>query len=403
MSVSKNRATASLLASEKRSLTRFFILYGVLTFLLIGGVAYYYYESQKALMLSDKRVTLSRYAYEQTKRIKALHHAFPKERTYPRDDRFTSAIYDIEFHRIFSLNGSDPDDFFQEIRLKDGIIQYIKDLDVFYLGARFLVIEVPDDGRWSMRAWRHIAVYGGAALVLLGLLGVFLARLFVKPMRDAILLLDRFIADTTHELNTPLSTMLANIETIDRNRLDRATQKKLDRIAVAAKKVSVLYRDLTYLVLEKNKSFQTDTIELEPFLRSRIHYFETLAQSQNVRLEAHLQKACIQADIKDLERIVDNLISNAIKYNINGGKVTVTLDRDKLIVEDTGIGIDEEKLPFLFDRYMRLTQQHGGFGVGLSIVKSICERYRWRVNVTSKSKVGTRFEIIWKEEDRCAP
>jgi two-component system OmpR family sensor kinase len=376
-------------------------LYFTLVTLLTAAIAYYYFESRRMLMLSDKRIELAEYAYEQTKRLKALHQAFPKERVYPRDERFSSAIYDIEYYRIFSLNRTDPDDFFKEIDMKDGYIHYIKDLDVFYLGARYLVIEVPDDGIWMKEAIRDIAIYGGSALVILALLGLYLSRLFVKPMRDAILLLDRFIADTTHELNTPLSTILTNIETINTEAMDVRSRKKLARIKAAAKQVSVLYRDLTYMVLEKEKNTVDEPIAMHTLIRERIHFFESVAQAKQIVIRAETNEVCIKAKRNDMIRLFDNLVSNAVKYNKRGGTVRIGLNRDGFYVEDTGIGIEEEKIPYLFDRYLRFSDREGGFGVGLSIVKNIVERYGWKIDVVSRPGEGTRFSITWPEERLC--
>lgn len=404
MSATKNRATSSLLRSEKRSLFRFLALYATFTLLLISALSYYYYESQKTLMLSDKRATLATYAYEQTKRLKALHQAFPKKRTYPRDERFTSAIYDIQYHRIFSLNRTEPHaprDFFKEIDMRNGYIHYIKDLDIFYLGARYLVLEIPDDGAWARHAWRNIALYGGGALLFMALLGWYLAKRFVAPMRDAILLLDRFIADTTHELNTPLSTILANIETVKTDELSDKNRKKLERITAAAKQVSLLYRDLTYLVLEKKRTRNMQPLDMASFVRQRITYFETLAQMKRVQLFSTLGDLCLKVDPNDMQRLLDNLLSNAVKYNKPGGQVHIYMRRDAMCIEDTGIGIAEADIPLLFDRYMRFSDKEGGFGVGLSIVSDIVKRYGWHIDVTSQKGVGTRICVSWKKEDRC--
>jgi two-component system OmpR family sensor kinase len=353
------------------------------------------------LMLSDKRATLATFAYEQTKRLKALHRAFPEKRTYPRDERFTSAIYDIEYRRIFSLNRTEPADFFKEIDMQDGYIRYIKDLDVFYLGARYLVIEVPDDGIWAEHARRNILFFGGSAVLILGFIGFFLAKLFVKPMRDAILLLDRFVADTTHELNTPLSTILANIETIDPHEVSPPIAKKLSRIAAAAKSVSVLYRDLTYLVLEKEHRTHKEATDMLAFVRRRVEYFATLTQNKKITVICDVHPCCLMIDPKDAERLFDNLFSNAVKYNKKGGTVRIVLNKEALCVEDTGIGIDTADIPLLFDRYMRFHTVQGGFGVGLSIVKEIVDRYGWRIDVDSQKGKGTRFCIVWKKEDQC--
>jgi len=93
--------------------------------------------------------------------------------------------------------------------------------------------------------------------------------------------------------------------------------------------------------------------------------------------------------------MIDNLISNAIKYNKRGGKIMIVLKNNTLSIEDTGIGIEEEEIPFMFDRYMRFNQSEGGFGVGLSIVKKIISEYALKLTVTSKVGEGTKMVIAW--------
>ena len=100
-------------------------------------------------------------------------------------------------------------------------------------------------------------------------------------------------------------------------------------------------------------------------------------------------------DKRKFVRVLDNLLSNAIKYNIRGGKIEIMLYNNELSIKDTGIGIAEEKIPFMFDRYMRFNNSEGGFGVGLSIVKKILDEYNINIEVQSKVGVGTKMEISW--------
>ena len=97
-----------------------------------------------------------------------------------------------------------------------------------------------------------------------------------------------------------------------------------------------------------------------------------------------------------LSRIIDNLLSNAIKYNKRDGKIRVKLDQDSLVISDTGIGFDQEMADRIFERYKRLDTSSGGFGLGLSIVKSLCELYKIDIDVLSKKGVGTTFTLSWK-------
>ena len=93
------------------------------------------------------------------------------------------------------------------------------------------------------------------------------------------------------------------------------------------------------------------------------------------------------------QRIVNNLISNAIKYSKKDSKINIELINCKLMVEDFGIGIKEEELKEIFVRYKRGENSEGGFGIGLDIVKSVCQEYGLILNLESKEKVGTKFFV----------
>jgi len=395
LSASKSRATNSLLKSEKKSLYRFLTLYVTMVIFGITLLSVFYYESQKQLMLSNQRVMLAQYAYIQTKRLKVLHHFFPDRTEYPRDSRFTSAIYDIEFHKIFSLNKVDDIHFDEEIYLIRGYVHFVKGLDTYYLGTRYLVIEVEDDGAWLTAIWKDIVLYGLIAFLIFMAFGLYLAKLFLKPMRDSIMLLDRFIKDTTHELNTPLSAILANIEMMDRDVMVEKNRKKLERINIAAKTVSTLYKDLTYLTLEQEKKNEDELLDVKQIIQDRVEYFDVLARSKQITFTLSLKDAEIKIDKRKFMRVIDNLISNAIKYNKRNGEIEIILEDKHLTIRDTGVGIADEKIPFMFDRYLRFNSSEGGFGVGLSIVKKIVDEYNMNIEVLSKEGVGTQMVLTW--------
>ena len=395
MLVSKSRATNSLLVSEKKSLLRFLALYMTMIILVFIVLSAYYYQTQEKLMLSHQRATMFKYAYIHTKRLKVLHHYFDERRLYPRDPRFKSAIYDIEYVKIFSLLTKENIHFNEEIYLVDDHIHFIKTLDEYYLGTKYIIIEVKDDGVWKENIWKNILVYGLFSFFLFILFGLYLAKLFLKPMRDSIMLLDSFIKDTTHELNTPLSAILANIEMMNTEVMVEANRKKLNRINIAAKTVSILYKELTYITLEQEKENENEHIDIKKLVLNRVEYFDILAKSKKLEYKLKLDDAMIFMDKRKLTRVIDNLISNAIKYNKRRGIIGITLQKGSLSVWDTGIGIQEDNIPFLFDRFTRFNKSEGGFGVGLSIVKKIVDEYNMHIEVRSKLKEGTKMVLKW--------
>ena len=387
----------NLRQSEKKTLRSFFLLYLFFIIVLLFFMAIYYYNTQKNLMLKDKRVEFSKYANSQIKKLKYLQENFNKvPRIYPRDKRFKSAIYDSVYVKIFSLLDTDKVDLNEDIYLQNGSIFYIKELETYYLGAKYVVIEVKDDGLWKKRVYNNLLIYGGIILSILFLMGYFLLYLLLKPMREAIALLDRFIKDTTHELNTPISTILSNIELSEKGDIDEKLQKRLNRIKIGAKTISNLYQDLLFLTLSDKIESKKERVDLKELFSERIEYFSLFFDSKKITLKQSLKdKVFLYVDKKKLTKLIDNLFSNAIKYNKIKGKIEVVLEDRYFYIKDSGRGIEKDKLEQIFKRYERADKSVGGFGIGLSIVSKIAKEEGLKVEISSIFKKETIVKVSW--------
>jgi two-component system OmpR family sensor kinase len=387
-----------LLRSERKSFRRFLALYALLMLGIFSLASYVYYRAQEQLMLTGVKSRMIDYAAEQIRRLRELHYAFPFERTYPRDPRFRSAIYDLEYVRIFSTLHSDRVDFLRDIYRRDGYVYFVKLLDSYYLGAKYLFIEVPEDRRWLTVTLERILIAGLILGALMAVLGYFLARLFLRPMRRSIELLDRFIQDTTHELNTPLSAILGNIEMIESRRLEARDRKRFERIALAARTVSTLYEDLKFLTLERHRPPEDEPLDMKALLEERLEFFALAIRSKQITLERDLAPAQRVADRRLMARLIDNLLSNAIKYNRRGGMIRVRLRPRILEIEDSGIGMAPDEVAEIFQRYRRFSESEGGFGLGLDIVRRIAEHYGMTIDISSEKGEGTRVRVIWESD-----
>jgi len=225
--------------------------------------------------------------------------------------------------------------------------------------------------------------------LVIALLGYYLIRLFLKPINEARERLDNFIKDTTHELNTPITALLmcANPQSLK-------NPKNIERIKLSAKRVSELYKDLTYIFLEK-KSKRVEALCLSELIDEHISYFTILAQKKRVTIKSSLDNSIVYMDREDFKRLFSNLLSNTIKYNRRGGKVDITLENNTLTISDNGIGIAKEDKEKIFEKYYRATDIEGGFGIGLSIVKQICKEYNIDIHINSKEGVGTTFKLTF--------
>ncbi len=396
MSVLKNW-DISLRQSEKKTLRSFFLLYLFFTIVLSLFMATYYYNTQKNLMLKDKRVEFSKYANDEIKKLKYLQINFNKvPRIYPRDKRFKSAIYDSVYVKIFSLLDTNKVDLNEDIYLQNGSIFYIKELESYYLGAKYVVIEVKDDGLWRKEVYNNLLIYGGIVLFALLLMGYFLLYLLLKPMREAIALLDRFIKDTTHELNTPISTILSNIELSDRGDIDKKLEKRLNRIKIGAKTISNLYQDLLFLTLSDKIESKKEDVDLKELFTERIEYFSLFFDSKKITIKQSLKEnVSLHVDKNRLTKLIDNLFSNAIKYNKIRGTIEVVLEDKYFYIKDSGRGIEKDKLEQIFKRYERADKSVGGFGIGLSIVSKIAHEEGLKVKISSVFKKETVVRVSW--------
>lgn len=385
-----------LTKSETRTLLGFIALYSILIIAILTISSFVYYKSQKDLMLQQKRQVLQEYANDFMFRLKDLHVNFDKYQFYPRDEKFNSAIFDSDKTLIFSTLKSKDVEFDEVAYTSNNQIHFINQPESYYLGAKYIIIEIPDDGVWQNKVLKEIAIYSFAMFIFMVILGYFMSKLFIKPMKDSLHLLDRFIKDTTHELNTPVSAIMQNIEMINKESLDEKTLKKINRIEIGAKTISNIYEDLTFLTLKNKLISQNEELNLNTIINQRAEYFKSLASSKKINIELDLiYEVYLKTDIKKISKLIDNLISNAIKYNKINGSIKIVLKQNYFEVIDTGIGISKENLENLFKRYTRFNTSAGGFGIGLNIVYLIAKEYDLKIDVESTLNEGTRFKVSW--------
>ena len=385
-----------LTKTETRTLLGFSFLYSFLVLVILGVVSFLYYKFQKDLMLQEKRQILQNYSNELIYRLKDLHINIDKNDIYPRDDRFESAIYDSDKKKIFSTLKDSSVSLDDVIYVSGDSIHFIKEPESYYLGAKYVIVEIPDDKIWFESIKYKMIIYFSLAFSFMIIIGYFMLKLFLKPMRDALHLLDRFIKDTTHELNTPVTAIITNIEMINKDLLDEKLAKKINRIEIGAKTISNIYEDLTFVTLKNQILSNNEELNLSNILKQRVDFFKSIADMKKVEFKLYIKdNITIVCDVKKISKLIDNLLSNAIKYNKISGQIKVILTKNSLIIEDTGKGISKENLNRLFDRYSRFDKSVGGFGIGLNIVSLIAKEYNFKIEVESEVDIGTKVKIKW--------
>lgn len=207
-----------------------------------------------------------------------------------------------------------------------------------------------------------------------------------------------FIANVTHEMNTPLTSISGFAELIKNGLPPEKCAKSADIIIEQSKRLAALIKSIINFSALDNDELPDYEVNLSELLEQATDSFAPAIAEKNIIFSKD-----IAPDVKIMSRrerlteVVNNLISNAIRYNRQNGSIFVMLTHEKLLVSDTGIGISEENLPRIFDRFYTVDTSHGGsgggFGLGLAIVKKLCRRAGWRLNVESRLGEGTSFEI----------
>jgi signal transduction histidine kinase len=223
--------------------------------------------------------------------------------------------------------------------------------------------------------------YAPLYLILILILSIVFALYALHPLKKALMLNEEFVKDLLHDINTPLSAIRINVKLL---RKRWGEDRSLERLAGSVKAIESLQANL-YSFLHR-QPLTHDRFSLRDVLKRRVDYFRQFYPGIVFRMELP-ESVVLECNEEAFVRIVDNLLSNAGKYNRKGGEVKVFLEGRRLIFEDTGVGIrNPEKV---FERYYREGER--GLGLGLHIVKKLASEVGIGIGVASRMGQGTRF------------
>lgn len=203
-----------------------------------------------------------------------------------------------------------------------------------------------------------------------------------------------FIQKMIHEMNTPLSAIELNLSVLSK---ECPNNRNVDMIKGSARILASIYDDIAFLARKEKMCHLREWINLEEFIADRILYFDAMTVVKEILIEMDIDEGySIFMSRTELQRVIDNNLSNAIKYTIQTAQVISVLisyqdEALYLTFKDSGIGMNEEEKEKLFEAYYRgHTDQHG-LGLGMSIIKDICDDYKISINVKSARGEGSSF------------
>jgi len=217
-----------------------------------------------------------------------------------------------------------------------------------------------------------------------------------------------FVSMVAHELRSPLSAIRQQNSVLYEGLAGPLEGKQKELLERGIQKIDQLLELINNLLdisrIEAGKAVQRKIpLDLGPIIRDAVSLMEAKAREHGIKLLCSFQDLKpLQADAEGIREVISNLITNAINYSPEGGKVSISArglgEYLELVVEDTGVGIPEEELPKIFDKFYRVkhpkTRKVMGTGLGLAIVKGIVDAHQGTISVESVPEEGTRFRIL---------
>lgn len=264
------------------------------------------------------------------------------------------------------------------------------------------------NGHSEIRAERNGRVYqfdisliesGGAALGAVLLSFDITEQTFAERNRR------EFTANVSHELKTPLQSIIGSAELMENGLVKPEDMPRfIGHIRTEAARLVALIEDIMRLSqLDEETPMTQENVDIYEVANDVISSFQELAAAKNICISLNGISACVNGVRGLLHEMLYNLCDNAIKYNVEGGSVTVDVSRSDrevtVCVKDTGIGIPQEYQSRVFERFFRVDKSHskatGGTGLGLSIVKHAVQYHHAKIHLQSESGVGTEISIVF--------
>jgi len=314
---------------------------------------------------------------------------------FPRFASYETGIYSKNFSVIYS-------------QIKEPLLSFMPGYHT-QGSNRFLVTALPSkkyflaDYIITKTTISYTSVFLEASFIAFGiitlilLLSFYFLNSFSRPFRRVNEKLDEFIKESMHEINTPLSIINVNVDLFDSI---YGKNKYFNRIKSATKSLATIYNDMDYLIKQTRVTYHDELICLEDFVRDRVEYFELICQLKNISLSlSATTKTEIAFNSTKLQRIIDNTLSNAIKFSHKNGRIEVLIekaDKGDILLSFTDYGQGIKNPEKIMERYYREDEYKKGFGIGMSIVKSIIDESDIVLDIRSKPSKGSTFTYIIK-------
>ncbi len=354
--------------SEKESFRRFLLVYILSTLLLLSIGTYLYYKMSYNAII-DNTLTQMKSNINTFIKTNQKNH-FLRSNVEPDYLGLPIAVYTDKRYKTGNITPKNID-FSTEVFQKESKLFYIHKEhkrwgEIYFITYKNIEQEI-------QILIQNVMIFFLFSTIFIVFISYILGKIFLKPMRETIELLESFIADATHEINTPISNILMNIELSKELYPKFANTQECKKVENSAFRISKIFKDLSYVKLKHKEIKHLEHVSVDRVLKARIDFFQSFLKNKNLSLHTEIKVLSISIDKEDLIRLIDNLLSNAIKYAPPGTEIKIKLTN---CLEIVNIGkINKESK--VIKKFFRENSSEGGFGIGLYIVDKISKYYNF--------------------------
>jgi len=335
--------------SEKESFFKSFILFFTIIEIFLGFIFYNYYKIESEHLQENISMQMKNYSF------------------FLDNDKFDINIVpktkDSKYYELFITD--------KELYILTPIDSVSSDiLKIYYPKCEYI--------KSLLKIKKHIIWQFALTSLISIVISILFSFYILKPLRESLNLLEVFIKDIIHDLNTPLTNILINLKIIGKH---PSIQEEIDSINQSTKTISMLHTNLnSYL---KNFTYKHNSFNLKNVTQEQVKFFQTSYKYLN--WEVSLQDCMISSDENAVARIIYNLLSNACKYNTQNGFIEVSLHKCTLSISNSSYGIKNPSR--IFERFYK--ENDRGIGIGLHIVEQLCDELKIQKNLHLKDNIVT--------------
>ena len=221
--------------------------------------------------------------------------------------------------------------------------------------------------------------------------GYIISSHILAPKAELDANLSHLSSEILHELNIPLATIKANLSMLKKGLgEEERSLKRLERIEASSERLERLYEELVYSINKEIHPIEKEEVDLPRLVQERIETFESFGRN---RFYLDAGEMTILVDRIGFEKMIDNLLMNAMKYSDKTSPVSVLLKDNVLTISDEGVGMDEAELLKVYERYYQSDRKKEGKGIGLALVKAFCDAEGIDIQIRSQKGKGTEVML----------